>query len=81
MQASQVHALMMASNVSVECSATGTKQIYQTPARPNKDPHYLTQPATVTLQPAEGALIYFHNFAKLTAPPQTLTKSVGKKAK
>jgi len=49
MQSSQVHALMMASNVLVERSATGARRVSLTPAQPNKDTQYRAQPAAITL--------------------------------
>ena len=59
----RIQALMMASNVSVEQSATGTRQVSPIPTRTNEDPRCRAQPATITLAPAEAATIYFHNFA------------------
>ena len=49
MQSSQVHALMMASNVSVERSATGARQVSLTPAQPTKDERSRAQPTAITL--------------------------------
>ena len=37
------------------------------PLDTNKDPRCGMQPTTITLSPAEAAIIYFHNFA--TLPP------------
>jgi len=71
MQSSQVHALMMVRNVSLERSATGATQVSPTTARPNKDPRCCVQPAAITFYPAEAALIYFHNFDK----PPTQSKT------
>jgi hypothetical protein len=81
MQSSQVHALMMASNVLVERSATRARQVSLTPARPNKDPRCHAQPATISLSPDEAALIYFHNFAKIPPPLHHPIKTVGKNSK
>jgi len=77
MKSNQVHALMMASNVSGEHSATGARQVSLTPGR-HKDPHCHAQPFAITLQPAQTVIIYFHNFAKLHPPPK---KTVGKNSK
>ena len=43
------------------------------PLDTNKDPRCRTQPAAITLSPAEAALIYFHKFAMLP-PPTTIKK-------
>jgi len=47
MQSSQLDALMMASNILVERSATGARRVCPTPGRPNKDPRSHHQSATV----------------------------------
>ena len=59
-----------------ECSTTGARQVSQTPAQPNEDPWCHAQPAASTHKPAEAALIYFNNIAKIHPPP--LKKNAGK---
>jgi len=41
----------------------------------NKDPHCRAQLASITISPAEAALIYFHKFAMLPLP-STIKKGV-----
>ena len=50
----------------------------QFPLNINKDPCCRAQPATITLSPAEAALIYFHIFA---SPPNTVRKAVKNNSK
>ena len=76
----RIHALMMASNVSAERSETGARQVSPITLYTNKNPRCHTQPATITLLPAEAAIIYFHNFAKLPLPTNT-KKAVKNKSK
>jgi hypothetical protein len=49
MQSSPVHPLMIASKVLAERSATGARQVSQTPAGPNKDLRCRAQPGAITL--------------------------------
>ena len=55
----RIHALMMVSNVSGAIS----DRCPRLPLETNKDPRCCMQPTTITLSPAEAAIIYFHNFA------------------
>ena len=61
--AGRIHALMMASNVSAERSATRARQVSPIPADTNKNAHCRAQLATITHLPAEASIIYFNNFA------------------
>jgi len=65
----RIHALMMASNVWWSDQRQAQNRCPQFPLDINKEPCSCAQPASITLLPAEGAIIYFHQFT--TLPPAT----------
>jgi hypothetical protein len=76
----RIHTLMMASNVWQSDQQQVQDRCPQFLLDINKDPCCRMQPDSITLSPAEAAIIYFHKITTLP-PPTTIKRAVKNNSK